>query len=138
MIDIHISAENSSALRAQLASLFEAFVGPVAPAAMPTNDPAPEQPAKRTRAKKAETTEPVASEPNTPPPATDLFAATAAPAPEKQPEQKDLIAAFRALNDKKGTNAIVGLLTQYGAKTVALIPKDKWAEAIGAAEKLCA
>jgi hypothetical protein len=143
---IHISIDASSAaeIRAHLATLYSAFCGSVQPVAAPAE---PEQPKPaRTRTKKAETTEPAAAvetQQAAAPAASSesLFGTTEAvtPAPAvKQPEQKDLIAAMRALNDKKGTDAIVAMLGKYGAKTVALIPKDKWSEAINEAHKQAA
>lgn len=58
----------------------------------------------------------------------------AAPAPDA-PDQAALIAAFTALGQAKGRDAITAVLAEFGAKTVVGaagtgIPQDKWAAAI--------
>lgn len=137
MIEIKLSSESIAELGVHVAAL-NALLNTSGTGA------APAEPVKRTRAKKPETTVAVDPVPTLDTLATQqttaesLFAETTAPAPAKEPEQKDLIAAFRVLNDKKGTDAIVALLGKFGAKTVALIPKAKWAEAIAEAGKLAA
>lgn len=142
MIRIQIEANSVSELQVHAAALHTLLSGP--PAVEVVNMPLDVQPAKRTRKPKGEDKpdDHKAVDPRTPTvdalatqhtSAESMFATTEAPAPAKQPEQKDLIAAFRVLNDKKGTNAIVALIGEYGAKTVALIPNDKWAAAITAA-----
>ena len=139
MFSIQISGDNLNALRVDLQLINNLFNGPVGVDATTTTTASAlgvEQPTRKPRAKKAETVEQAAPSAA---PAADLFASSEpAPEPAKEPEQKDLIAAFRALNDKKGTDEIVKLLTKYGAKTVALIPKANWAEAIDLANKAAA
>lgn len=146
MIEIKLSSNSIDELRVQVVAL-NALLSAT------SEQPETEQPAKRTR--KSTKVDAPAETALTPteqakeaglrgqqiPSADSLFAtAEAAPTPEpvKQPEQKDLIAAMRTLNDKKGTDAIVAMLGKYGAKTVALIPKERWAEAIAEAQKLAA
>lgn len=57
----------------------------------------------------------------------------AAPAPAA-PDQAALIAAFTALGQAKGRDALAAVLAEFGAKTVVGagtgIPQDKWAAAI--------
>src|SRR5690606_26179341 len=59
--------------------------------------------------------------------------AAAAPAPAA-PDQAALIAAFTALGQAKGRDALAAVLAEFGAKTVVGagtgIPQDKWAAAI--------
>jgi hypothetical protein len=73
--------------------------------------------------------------------AVDLFASNVplvtAPVEQKQPEQKDLIAALRAAYDKSADKAIA-IVAHFGVKAVGQIPKDKWAEAIAMAQKAVA
>lgn len=148
MIEIKLSSESIDELRVHVAAL-DAVLRGVEVAAMarvtataepqPTTDAAP----KRTRRTKAEMeAAKEVSQPALDAQASDVdLFATATPATvveQKQPELKDLIAAMRALNDKKGTDAVIGIVKGYGAKTVPAIPKDKWAEAIATADKFAA
>lgn len=59
----------------------------------------------------------------------------AAPQAPAEPDQAALIAAFTALGQAKGRDAITAVLAEFGAKTVVGaagtgIPQDKWAAAI--------
>jgi hypothetical protein len=78
--------------------------------------------------------------PTTASPPVDLFATSAPAAPpveQKQPEQKELIAALRAAYEKKAESA-QAIVAHFGVKSVGQIPKDKWAEAIAMAQKAVA
>ncbi|HEX7011498.1 MAG TPA: hypothetical protein VF161_02065 [Steroidobacteraceae bacterium] len=62
-------------------------------------------------------------------------AAAAAPQAHTAPDQAALIAAFTALGQAKGRDAITTVLAEFGARTVVGaagtgIPQDKWAAAI--------
>jgi hypothetical protein len=146
MIHLSIEASNAGDLLVQLRALtavmlppLEASPNPVTIQVTPVEQPqkrtrkAKDAPAEQTAAASAPTVETQAGIAT---PGVDLFASDVSNnriVEQKAPEQKDLIAAFRALNDKKGSDPIVKLLGEYGAKTVALIPKDKWSEAISKA-----
>src|SRR5690606_9665849 len=68
-------------------------------------------------------------------PAPDAAAPQAPAAPDQAaPDQAALIAAFTALGQAKGRDALAAVLAEFGAKTVVGagtgIPQDKWAAAI--------
>jgi hypothetical protein len=152
MIELRLSFPDADAAIAALSKLGSAaHNADVERSAAPTIDVQVEKP-KRTR-KAAVTTEattgPVmlgAAAPDAPHApvvnaAVDLFASNVplvtAPVEQKQPEQKDLIAALRAAYDKSADKAIA-IVAHFGVKAVGQIPKDKWAEAIAMAQKAVA
>lgn len=130
MYEIRVSSNTLDGLRDELTKTYYALCpNTIKPAEGENEALTPRKP----RAKKAETpptavVEPAIEELKVQHTSTE----TAAP---KAATQKDLLAAFRAMANAKGTDPVVALLAKYGAKSVALIPEAKWPFAIDDAQK---
>lgn len=148
MIEVSFKFHSVDDAKAFLAGLGKKAVGALsttsseaAPPAPPVADVAPQTGVGAGAA--AATPLPGVNAPTTviPPAPPSAPASPSAPAPDAAapeapaaPDQAALIAAFTALGQAKGRDALAAVLAEFGAKTVVGagtgIPQDKWAAAI--------